>query len=53
MPVLVLLSVAGLADLNHGGFNHDLNQVIFCQKKIMWFKSQMPVYFESPLCKNI
>jgi len=22
----------GLADLNHGDFNHDLNQMILCQK---------------------
>jgi len=33
----------GLADLNHD----DLN------KKIIRFKSQLPVYFEYPLCQNI
>ena len=41
------------ANLNRGDFNHDLNQVSFFVKKITWFKSQLPVYFEFPLCKNI
>jgi len=44
---------AGLADFNPGNFNHDfnrdLNQVIFLSK-IMRFKSELPVYFESPTC---
>jgi len=33
-------------------FNHDLNRMIFTKKSIR-FKSQLPVYFESPLCKKI